>query len=100
MGINSTPSLAVLLSLLFKTLCVSAVEKSICSLSYFGLPDYHACYSLLFSGTKGRRRGINVIDGADHAFLLQDFAEASDFTKEQWKYKVYIPHVFKNGRYL
>lgn len=89
MGINSAPKLAVLLSLLFKILCPSAVEKNICSLAHFGLPDLDACNSLLFGSTTGRPRGIHIIDGADHAFIFSDFAKASDFTEEQWKHKVY-----------
>ena len=85
MGINNAPSHAVFLFLLFKTLCVLAVEKSICSGSHFGLPDYNASNSLLFGSTTG---GAKEIDRVDHAFLVQDFAKASNFTEEQWKHNV------------
>ena len=82
MSINSAPGLAGLLLFLFKTLSVSAVDKSICSLSCFGLPDYDAYNLLLFSGTMGKLRVINVTDGADHAFLPSDFAKSSELTEE------------------
>lgn len=93
---NASSTHVVLLLALLSTLSVVAAEKSVCSLSDFGLPDYQACNSLLFGSPNMRPRGINLIDGADHAFLLKDFAEASEFTEQQWKYKVYIPHIFAN----
>lgn len=77
---------------------VFAADKSVCSLFYFGLPDYSACNSLLLGDMRARTRAISVTDGADHAFILKGFAEASDFTEEQWKYKVYIPPVFSNRK--
>lgn len=48
----------------------------------FGLPDYDAYNLLLFSGTMGKLRVINVMDGADHAFLPSDFAKSSELTEE------------------
>lgn len=100
MGIrNASSTDIVLLLALLNTLAVFAAEKSVCSLPYFGLPDLQACNSLLFSSGTPGHRGIVHIDAADHAFLLPGFAEASEFTEEQWTYKIYLPQVFSNRRY-
>lgn len=94
MGIDNTPSLTLLLSFVFFILYVSAAEQSVCSRLEFGYPDFHACNTLLFGGTARFPRGINLIDGLDHAFLLWQFAKESDFTRQQWENRVYIPHIF------
>ena len=66
----------------------------VCDRTVYGLPSYRACDALLFDDG-----GISSIDAVEHGFLLPSFAQSSQFTYQQWKNRVSLPEIWRNGRF-
>lgn len=80
---------------LHATVVSAARFGTVCDRTVYGFPDYAACNALLFG-----RDGIFHIDDAEHGFLLPYFGFKSQFTDVQWRNRVDLPEVWRNGRYL
>ena len=77
----------------FPTIASAARFGTICNRTIYGLPDYQACYDLLFGN-----HGIFSIDGKEHGFLLPYFGSRSEFTDWQWRQRIGLPEVWRNRR--
>ena len=68
---------------------------TVCDRTVYGLPKYDACYALLLG-----RDGIFQKDGTEHGFLLPYFGFKTQFTDRQWRNRIDLPKVWRNGRYF
>lgn len=80
---------------LHATVVSAARFGTVCDRTVYGFPDYAACNALLVG-----RDGIFYIDDREHGFLLPYFGFKSQFTDNQWRNRIDLPQVWRNGRYL
>ena len=64
-----------------------------CDRNVYGVPDFEACEDLLYGGD-----GITQIDTSEHAFLLPYFGDRKQFTNWQWRHRVDLPEIWRNGK--
>lgn len=76
----------------------AAGSEPYCNRTFYGVPNYLACNTLLFGKGPSHSGGIASLDNVDHGFLLPYFGRKSQFTDWQWRHRVLLPEVWRSRR--